>query len=235
VFGTIAGVNNGTGVVGVNPNKQLKLHIVKVFGNAGAWTYSSTLASAANKCGAAGANVITMSLGGGAKSITEQRAFDSLQSKGVLSIAAAGNDGNTTTSYPAGYSQRDVGGAGRREQGLGHLLAVQQQGRDRRSGRQRAVDRPDGHRPGSGPDGRREHLRAGRNGRFAGQDRDRPAGRLRHRRHRQHRRLRQGLPDPARHRRLRDQGQRTARTAAASARSCTTTWQAPSAARWAPP
>jgi subtilisin family serine protease len=104
VFGTIAGVNNGLGVVGVNPNKQLKLHIVKVFGANGAWTYSSTLASAANKCGAANANVITMSLGGGAKSITEQKAFDSLQTKGVLSIAAAGNDGNATTSYPAGYA-----------------------------------------------------------------------------------------------------------------------------------
>jgi subtilisin family serine protease len=91
-------------VVGVNPNKQLKLHIVKVFGANGAWTYSSTLASAANKCGAANANVITMSLGGGAKSITEQKAFDSLQTKGVLSIAAAGNDGNATTSYPAGYA-----------------------------------------------------------------------------------------------------------------------------------
>jgi len=104
VFGTIAGVNNGLGVVGVNPNKQLKLHIVKVFGADGAWTYSSTLANAANKCGAAGANVITMSLGGGAKSMTEQKAFDSLQTKGVLSIAAAGNDGNATTSYPAGYA-----------------------------------------------------------------------------------------------------------------------------------
>jgi subtilisin family serine protease len=81
VAGTIAAINNsGTGVVGVNPNKQLKLHIVKVFGAAG-WAYSSTLASAANKCGAAGANVISMSLGGGAKSITEQRAFDSLQSR----------------------------------------------------------------------------------------------------------------------------------------------------------
>jgi subtilisin family serine protease len=105
VFGTIAAVNqSGVGVVGVNPNKQLKLHIVKVFGANGAWTYSSTLASAANKCGAAGANVITMSLGGGAKSMTEQRAFDSLQTKGVLSIAAAGNDGNAVTSYPAGYA-----------------------------------------------------------------------------------------------------------------------------------
>lgn len=104
VFGTIAAVNNGLGVVGVNSNKLLKLHIVKVFGADGAWTYSSTLASAANKCGAANANVITMSLGGGMKSLTEQRAFDNLQTNGVLSIAAAGNDGNSTTSYPAGYT-----------------------------------------------------------------------------------------------------------------------------------
>jgi subtilisin family serine protease len=104
VFGTIAAINNsGVGVVGVNPNKQLKLHIVKVFGK-DAWAYSSTLATAANKCAAAGANVISMSLGGTTKSITEQRAFDSLQSKGILSIAAAGNAGNTTLSYPAAYA-----------------------------------------------------------------------------------------------------------------------------------
>ncbi|QNA87902.1 S8 family serine peptidase [Massilia sp. Dwa41.01b] len=104
VAGTIAGINNsGTGVVGVNPNKQLKLHIVKVFGADG-WAYSSTLATAANKCKAAGANVVSMSLGGPTKSLTEQRAFDSLASAGILSIAAAGNDGNTKVSYPAGYT-----------------------------------------------------------------------------------------------------------------------------------
>jgi subtilisin family serine protease len=103
VAGTIAAINNsGTGVVGVNPNRQLKLHIVKVFGKDG-WAYSSTLTSAANKCGAKGANVISMSLGGGRPSVTEQRAFDKLYANGVLSVAAAGNDGNRTVSYPAGY------------------------------------------------------------------------------------------------------------------------------------
>jgi subtilisin family serine protease len=103
VAGTIAAINNsGTGVVGVNPNRQLKLHIVKVFGKDG-WAYSSTLASAANKCGAVGANVISMSLGGARASKTEQNAFDQLYAKGVLSVAAAGNDGNRTVSYPAGY------------------------------------------------------------------------------------------------------------------------------------
>ena len=104
VAGTIAALNNANkGVVGVNPNQQLKLHIVKVFGASG-WAYSSSLATAANKCGNAGANVISMSLGGARMSKTEQRAFDALQSKGVLSIAAAGNDGTTALSYPAGYA-----------------------------------------------------------------------------------------------------------------------------------
>ncbi|HJU99775.1 MAG TPA: S8 family serine peptidase [Burkholderiaceae bacterium] len=104
VAGTIAAINNaGVGVVGVNPGRQLNLHIVKVFGADG-WAYTSTLIAAANKCGAAGANVISMSLGGGDPSIAEERAFDGLAKRGVLSIAAAGNDGNNTQSYPAGYS-----------------------------------------------------------------------------------------------------------------------------------
>jgi subtilisin family serine protease len=104
VSGTVAAVNNsGVGVVGVNSNAKLKLHYIKVFGADG-WAYSSTLTTAANKCGAAGANVISMSLGGGRSNRTELKAFDTLQAKGVLSIAAAGNDGNSTISYPAGYA-----------------------------------------------------------------------------------------------------------------------------------
>ncbi|MES2318117.1 MAG: S8 family serine peptidase [Pseudomonadota bacterium] len=104
VAGTIAAINNsGLGVVGVNPNRKLKLHIVKVF-NAAGWAYSSSLAAAANKCGAAGANVISMSLGGPTSNNTEKRAFDALAAKGVLSIAASGNDANTAISYPAGYA-----------------------------------------------------------------------------------------------------------------------------------
>jgi subtilisin family serine protease len=104
VAGTIAALNNSaTGVVGVLPNQQIKLHIVKVFG-AAAWAYSSTLAAAANKCQAAGANVISMSLGGSMSSRTEQTAFDKLYAAGILPVAAAGNDGNTRVSYPAGYA-----------------------------------------------------------------------------------------------------------------------------------
>jgi len=111
VAGTIAAVNNsGLGVVGVNSNRRLKLHIVKVFG-AGGWAYSSTLSSAANQCASAGANIISMSLGGPSSNTTESNTFANLASRGILSVAAAGNAGNTAISYPAGYSSVVMVGA----------------------------------------------------------------------------------------------------------------------------
>ncbi|NML59499.1 S8 family serine peptidase [Massilia sp. RP-1-19] len=103
VAGTIAAANNsGIGVVGVIPNQQLKLHIVKVFGADG-WAYSSELADAANKCGDAKANIISMSLSGPEPSATEQAAFDALAAKGILSVAASSNAGTTAPRWPAGY------------------------------------------------------------------------------------------------------------------------------------
>lgn len=103
VAGTIAAANNAAGVVGVSPG-AVSLHIIKVFDgpNCG-WSYSSTLVDAANRCAQAGAKVINMSLGGSTSSTTENNAFASLYSQGVLSIAAAGNDGNNRHSYPASY------------------------------------------------------------------------------------------------------------------------------------
>ena len=103
VAGTIAAIGNGKGVVGVMPNGNIKLHIVKVFGADG-WAYSSSLVAAAEECAASGASVINMSLGGTFKSRTEERAFaDLYANQNILSIAAAGNDGNTRHSYPASY------------------------------------------------------------------------------------------------------------------------------------
>ncbi|MBY6191249.1 S8 family serine peptidase [Microbulbifer agarilyticus] len=103
VAGTIAAIGNGKGVVGVMPNANIKLHIVKVFGADG-WAYSSSLVAAAEECAANGASVINMSLGGTLKSRTEQNAFaDLYANQNILSIAAAGNDGNTRHSYPASY------------------------------------------------------------------------------------------------------------------------------------
>lgn len=102
VAGTIAALSNGTGVVGVLPNGNINLHIVKVF-SADGWGYSSSLIAAADECAAAGSNVINMSLGGDRGSRTEERAFSQLNSQGILSIAAAGNAGNNRHSYPASY------------------------------------------------------------------------------------------------------------------------------------
>ncbi|HUF18916.1 MAG TPA: S8 family serine peptidase [Thermoanaerobaculia bacterium] len=104
VSGTIVGIGgNAKGVVGVVP-KGIKLFIVRVFGDDGVWAYESDLIDALKRCRDGGANVVSMSLGGG-KPIGpwEQNAFDSAYSAGVLSIAAAGNAGNTSISYPAGH------------------------------------------------------------------------------------------------------------------------------------
>ncbi len=46
---------------------------------------------------------MNMSLGGTQKSRFEDRAFEDAFNAGVLSVAAAGNDGNTRHSYPASY------------------------------------------------------------------------------------------------------------------------------------
>ena len=110
VAGTITAIaGDGVGVVGANPG--VSLHIVKVFGDDVAdsgscgWTYASTLVAALKACTDAGADVVSMSLGGSFPSVTEQNAFaDAYNNKHILSIAAAGNAGNSSTSYPAGYS-----------------------------------------------------------------------------------------------------------------------------------
>ena len=103
VTGTITAQNNTLGVVGVLPGTG-NIYMVRVFGNDGLWAYSSTLIDAANKCYAAGSNIISMSLSGTKSNKTEQRGFDSLYSKGVLSFAAASNDGVSSFAYPASYS-----------------------------------------------------------------------------------------------------------------------------------
>lgn len=101
VAGTIGAADNNIGVVGMAPG--VDMHIIKVF-NAAGWGYSSDLAFAADKCSAAGANIISMSLGGGAANSTEENAFKAFTDAGGLVVAAAGNDGNNVRSYPAGYS-----------------------------------------------------------------------------------------------------------------------------------
>lgn len=102
VAGTIAGVNNSEGVVGIMPNTNVNLHIVKVFNEAG-WGYTGELTDAVDTCVNNGAKVINMSLGGSGSSVSEKNALEAAADSGVLLIAASGNDGNSTMSYPASY------------------------------------------------------------------------------------------------------------------------------------
>jgi serine protease len=102
VAGIIAATNNKIGVVGVSPG-DISLFIVKVFNDEGEWTHASDLVAAAYACEAHGASVINMSLGGPGKNGAEKKAFRALYSRGILSIASAGNDGIETDHFPASY------------------------------------------------------------------------------------------------------------------------------------
>ena len=105
VAGTIAAIDQvGEGVVGVLPNKNLNLYIVKVFDASGS-TSSSTVAKAMLRCNKAGAKIVSMSLGGSAPNSLQQKVVKFLSNRGVLLIAAAGNSGNTAISYPAGFAE----------------------------------------------------------------------------------------------------------------------------------
>ena len=103
VAGTIAAIGgNGIGVVGVVPTGTLPIRISKVFDASGS-APSSVIIKGVLQCNKAKAKIISMSLGGGRPTKFEQKIYDYLASKDVLVIAAAGNAGDTTTSYPAGY------------------------------------------------------------------------------------------------------------------------------------
>lgn len=103
VAGTANAMNNNIGVVGVMPGGA-DLHIVKIFNNSGVWsTGNSNLGAAIQNCRDNGANAISMSLGG-PSSVTEELIFQDLyDNDNIIHIAAAGNDGNATRSYPASY------------------------------------------------------------------------------------------------------------------------------------
>ena len=104
VAGTVAALaNNERGVVGVHSGDNLALHIVKVFDDSGRWTNSSDLIDALDDCVANGSQIVSMSLGGSGASAAESQAYAEALANGVLSVAAASNDGNTSYSYPASY------------------------------------------------------------------------------------------------------------------------------------
>ena len=101
VSGTIGanGGPDGQGIIGVAPNAEL-WHI-KVCGRSGnCWT--DDMAAAIRHAADKGTNILSMSIGGDVPSPILDEAIDYAVQKGVLVVAAAGNDGpqDGTIDYP---------------------------------------------------------------------------------------------------------------------------------------
>ena len=92
---------NGTGVAGLGYNSSLMN--VKVLGD-NASGYYSWIANGIIWATDNGAKVINMSLGGSSGSSTLANAVSYAASHGVVVVAAAGNSGNSSRTYPAYYS-----------------------------------------------------------------------------------------------------------------------------------
>lgn len=94
--------NNGTGVAGVS--WRARIMPLKVLNNSGGGSYANVAAGilwAADH----GAQVINLSLGGAAPSVTLQDAVLYAYNKGILLVAASGNNGGAQVLYPARYPE----------------------------------------------------------------------------------------------------------------------------------
>jgi subtilisin family serine protease len=101
VAGIIAATgNNGIGGAGVCWG--CRILPVKALDASGSGAYS-TIASAITWASDHGARIINMSLGGYATSTTLGSAVSYAQERGIIVVAAAGNDGSTSRFYPAAY------------------------------------------------------------------------------------------------------------------------------------
>jgi subtilisin family serine protease len=106
VAGTIGALaDNGAGIAGVAFNSPLV--ICKALGGDGGGD-TSDVASCIEWAHSRGAKVISMSLGGPASRTLQaavKDAWDGGGRSGSVLVAAAGNDGDSTVEYPAGYDQ----------------------------------------------------------------------------------------------------------------------------------
>ncbi len=103
ITGTIAGqTNNGSAVAGLA--WQSTILPLKVLDAAGNGT-TTTITAAVNYAIQAGADVINLSLGGNTDDAILHQAIQSAINRGIVVIAAAGNDGQSALNYPARYAE----------------------------------------------------------------------------------------------------------------------------------
>jgi serine protease len=102
VAGTVAqSTNNNYGVAGIA--YEAKIMPLKVLSGSGGGTISD-IAEAIRFAADNQADIINMSLGGGGESQVMKDAIEYAYRKGVVIIAAAGNENNNSASYPARYA-----------------------------------------------------------------------------------------------------------------------------------
>jgi len=99
VSGIVAAEHNDQGIAGVS--RGAKIMPLKVTDSSGVYT-SADLCDALHYAADNGARIVNMSLGG-PLSYAVQDAVNYAHSKGVVLFAAAGNNGDGTIWYPAGY------------------------------------------------------------------------------------------------------------------------------------
>jgi len=102
VAGSAAAVSdNGTGIAGISNSTLLS---ARALGTGGGGSLAD-IAEAVRWSADQGADIINMSLGGGGYTDTMKNAVSYAVSNGALPICAAGNDGSSSVSYPAAYSE----------------------------------------------------------------------------------------------------------------------------------
>jgi len=107
--GTVAGIDNDIGVIGVAPD--VGLYIMKVLNRRGSGSYEDIAAGIITATdgpdGTPGTNddadVISMSLSGPSSTVDLENAVNYALSYNVVIVAATGNDGNDYPQYPAAY------------------------------------------------------------------------------------------------------------------------------------
>ncbi len=109
VTGTIAGVDNGKGIIGGAPRDNFLEARVLHWDGTNHTGETSQVMAGAQWLADHGCRIINMSLGGGDKSRAEEALYNNLFTngaggKGTLIVASAGNDSAHTISYPAGYT-----------------------------------------------------------------------------------------------------------------------------------
>jgi serine protease len=104
VAGTLLGVDNSQGIIGVAPQADLYLaRVLSTQSDGSVSGLTSEIMDGVQWLADQGCQVINLSLGGGVRSRTEEAFYDQIIADGTVVVAAAGNEGRKTIDYPAAY------------------------------------------------------------------------------------------------------------------------------------